>query len=266
MTSTLATRVMGEQGSPIVLLHGLVASGIYWGAAYDSLARQHCLVVPDLLGFGGSVGPSSGYGPDDHVQALLTCLDEVGASEPAVIGAHSLGSLIAIRLAATHPDRVAGLIAFGPPLYGDRSAALTHVGGTGPMGRLFVLPGRMAQNACGWVCDHRDLSAWIAQATHPGLPPPIAADGVRHSWSAYSETLERVILASEAARWLAQLDCPTRLIAGDRDRVVDHALLAGLDSVVTTTRETWTGGHDLPLARPLDCVKAISDAAGGTGR
>lgn len=261
-TSTLVARVNGEQGTPVVLLHGLVASGIYWGAAYDRLAADHRLVVPDLLGFGRSPRPLSGYRPDDHVDALIRCLDDLEVEEPAVIGAHSLGSLIAIRLAATHPERVAGIVAFGPPLYRDRSSALAHAGGTSPMGRLFVLPGRTAELACRWVCDHRAIAGTLAIATHPGLPPPIAADGVQHTWESYSETLERVILAAEAGTWLAAATCPVRLVAGDRDRVVDNAFLSELRTrhrAVTT--ETWPGGHDVPLALPHESVDAIRGLA-----
>lgn len=261
-TSSLAARINGDDGPPIVLLHGLVASGIYWGGAYDALAQQHRLVVPDLLGFGRSPRPLSGYGPDDHVRALVTCLDELDITEPAVIGAHSLGSLIAIRLAATHPDRVAGIVAFGSPLYPDRPSALAHVGGTSPMGGLFVLPGRTAELACRWVCDHRELSAKLTIVTHSGLPPPIAADGVQHTWESYSETLERVILAAEAGTWLAAVTCPVRLVAGARDRVVDRAFLSELPTrqrAVTT--ETWPGGHDLPLALAHESVDAIREAA-----
>ncbi len=261
VTSSLAARVIGESGSPVVLLHGLVASGIFWGASYDALARQHRLVVPDLLGFGRSPRPTSGYGPDDHVRALLACLDDLGVTEPATIGAHSLGSLIAIRLAATHPDRVSGIVAFGPPLYRDRRSARAHVAGTGPMGPLFVLPGRTAQIACRWVCDHRALSAKLAELTHPGLPPAIAADGVQHSWDSYSETIDRMILANEAPTWLSQVRCPVRLVAGDRDRVADHKFLGQLPLIVDGVAvETWSGGHDLPLAWPRECAHAIAGA------
>ena len=61
MLSPLAARVFGE-GTPIVLLHGLGASGVYWGSAYDRLGDGHRLVVPDLLGFGASPRPPAGYG------------------------------------------------------------------------------------------------------------------------------------------------------------------------------------------------------------
>ena len=242
----------------MVLLHGLVGSGMYWGAAFDELALDHRLVVPDLLGFGRSPRPAAGYGPDDHVDALLGCLDELGVTEPVVIGAHSLGTLIAIRAAATHTERVERVVAFGPPLYPDRAAAVTHVGGTSPMGRLFVLPGRTAERACRWVCNHRDLASRLAVATHPGLPPPIAADSVQHTWDSYSETLERVILEADAPTWLASVACPVRLIAGDRDCVVDHSFLLQLRAGhPQVTVDDWTGGHDLPLGRPQDCVAAI---------
>lgn len=262
-TSALAARTLGEQGSPVVLLHGLVASGLWWGGAYDVLARRHRLVVPDLLGFGRSPRPTSDCGPDDHVGALLTCLDELGISEPVTIGAHSLGSLLAIRLAATHPDRVAGVVAFGPPLYADRRAALAHLGAAGPMGRLFVLPGATAHVACRVICRHRGVAARIGVLTHPSLPPPIAADSVQHTWASYSQTLERVILAAEGRDWLTAVHSPVRLIAGDRDRVVDHHFLSRLPGEVDgLTVDVWAGAHDLPLVRPRDCVEAIAQMAG----
>ena len=67
-TTALSVRVLGDTGPPIVLLHGLVASGVFWGGAYDRLADHHRLVVPDLLGFGRSPRPASGYGAADEVE------------------------------------------------------------------------------------------------------------------------------------------------------------------------------------------------------
>jgi len=72
-----------------VLLHGLVASGIYWGGAFDRLGEQHRLVVPDLLGFGRSPRPADGYGPDDHIDAIITCLDDLGIAARNITVARS---------------------------------------------------------------------------------------------------------------------------------------------------------------------------------
>ena len=260
-TSSLSVRVLGDVGPPILLLHGLVSSGIYWGGAYDGLADRHRLVVPDLLGFGQSPHPPSGYGPDDHIAALNACLDDLGITEPVVIGAHSLGSLIALRLAATHPERVAAIVAFGSPIYADARAALAHVAGTGAMGRLFVLPGRTSEIACQWVCGHRVLAARVAVVTHPDLPPEIAAAAVQHTWSSYSQTLEHVILAAEVASWLDKIACPVTLVAGDDDPVIDHRYLRVLaDANPNITLLERPGKHDLPLTDPTDCAALIEAA------
>lgn len=65
----LAVRGLGS-GSPTLLLHGLLGSNRYWGGAFDRLADQGLLLVPDLLGFGASPRPLSGYGAGEHGRTL----------------------------------------------------------------------------------------------------------------------------------------------------------------------------------------------------
>ncbi len=254
----LAVRTLGETGPPVLLLHGMVASGVFWGAAYDDLAAEHRLIVPDLLGFGGSDRPATGYGPDDHVRAVLDCLDALGVDEPVTIGAHSLGCLVALRLAVGHPHRVRGIVGFGPPVYPDAAAARAHIGSSGPMARLFVLPGPIAERACDWLCGHHRIATALAVLTHPRLPTAIAADAVAHSWASYSQTMSRVILDSGAGRWVGRVDVPVELVAGDRDQVVDRRFLTSL--VLTTGIEVhvWPGRHDLPLVDPRRCAATIA--------
>ncbi len=256
---SLAVRTLGETGPPMLLLHGLVASGIYWGAAYDSLADHHRLVVPDLLGFGGSDRPKSGYGPDDHVEAVIGCLDALGLHGPVTIGAHSLGCLIGLRMAASHPERVTGLVGFGPPLYANRADARARIGASGPMARLFGLPGPVAELSCGWVCAHHGLAAHLAVLAHPRLPAPVAADAVEHNWTSYSQTLTKVILDAGAVGWLDTAGPPVRFVAGNRDRVVHRHFLQQLGLAAGVTVEIWPGRHDLPLVDGERCAAAISE-------
>lgn len=264
-TSSLSVRLLGDTGPPILLLHGLVASGLYWGGIYDQLAEHNRLLVPDLLGFGRSPRPASGYGPDDHAEAVIACLDALDITEPVVIGAHSLGCLIALRLAVVHPERVAAIVAFGPPLYPGTAAARAHITAASPIGRLFVLPGRVAQAACKWMCNHRTLAARLVVLTHPGLPPEIAADGVQHIWASYSQTIQQLILAAQAQTWLDRISCPVHLVAGSHDPVVDHGYLRQLPTRHPAIKLTeWPGRHDLPLSQPAGCVTLIAAAANST--
>lgn len=255
----LAVRTLGDTGSPVVLLHGLVASGVFWGAAYDRLAERDRLVVPDLLGFGRSDRPDHGYGPDDHVQALIGCLDALGIDEPVTIGAHSLGCLIALRMASSHPERVAGVVGFGPPLYADRADARARIGASGPMARLFALPGPLAEYFCRWLCDHHTIAARLAVLTHPRLPAAVAADAVEHSWTSYSQTLTKVILDAGGVEWFRTVDTPMQFVAGDRDRVVDRRFLALLRAAHRVAVQIWPGRHDLPLVEPERCATTIAD-------
>jgi len=261
--ASLAVRTLGTSGSPIVFLHGLGASGSYWGVAYDRLAGRHRLVFPDLLGFGRSPRPRSGYGPDDHANAVAKCVHEIGAvDEPALLVGHSLGTLIALRMAATYPELVAGVVGFGPPIAPTRDALWHRLGDMGPGARLFELHTRCAELACRELFErHTAVAARAARWWWRDLPVEIAADGVRHSWSSYCETIARVVLAAEAPAWLEATTVPVQLIVGSEDTVSDlpfvQALSTQLPHVTTTVWPHAT--HDVPLAFGPACRLAIED-------
>jgi pimeloyl-ACP methyl ester carboxylesterase len=259
----LAVRTLGTTGPPVVLLHGLAASGRYWGAAYDGLAVDHRLVVPDLLGFGRSPRPAAGYGPDDHADAVVRCLQDVGAAdEPALLVGHSLGTLVALRLADRYPELVAGVVGFGPPIAPGLDAVRHRLGAMGPGARLFGLDTRWAELACHGLCErHVAIAARLARWWRRDLPAEVAADAVQHSWSSYCETLTRVVLAAEAPAWLEGITVPVHLIVGSEDPVPDVAYLEALCARlpnVTTAR--WPqAGHDAPLVHGAACRVEIEE-------
>jgi pimeloyl-ACP methyl ester carboxylesterase len=259
----LTARVLGASGRPVVLLHGQAGSGRYWSGHYDQLAARARLVVPDLLGFGDSPRPGVSYDPDTHADAVLACLDELGVQDRAVLVAHSLGCVVALRLAARHPDRVAAVVGFGPPVYRSPAEARWHLARTGLATRLFALDTRFARAAYSWVCGaHPTLAGRVARVLRPDLPAPIARDAVRYSWHSYSDTLRRLILAAPGAAWVPQLQVPVRLIVGRTDRVPDADLLFELAAAQPSlTVQIWpTGGHDLPLTHPRACRAAVHSA------
>ncbi len=259
-TATLAYRVEGGGRPATVLLHGLFASGRYWGAAYDSLAEESALFVPDLAGFGRSVEVADGFGPEVHADMVACTMTEVGvAGQPVVMGAHSLGCLVAIQVARRHPDLVAGIVAFSPPLYADAAAARRCLSRSNPLVWFFVVSPPLSEAVCDWMCQHPNLAGRLGRILRPELPTPLAEDRVKHTYRSYSQTLAKVVVAAGAAGWIEDVAVPIHLVAGDHDDLVDRAFLRDLsERYPHVSLSVWPdAGHELPLTHPAACVAEI---------
>lgn len=105
-------RTLGERGPAIVLVHGLGSSGADWGTLMPDLARAHRVYALDLLGYGRSDKPRDGdYSIAAQTELVRSFMDALHIGRADVIGV-SMGGWIAMRLAATHRDRVTRLVLF----------------------------------------------------------------------------------------------------------------------------------------------------------
>jgi pimeloyl-ACP methyl ester carboxylesterase len=97
------------EGLPLrfVLVHGLASNARMWDGVGLALAELgHGSVAVDLRGHGASPKPNDGYDFDSVVGDLLPLLPT--DSRPVVAG-QSYGGNVVVHLAATHPERVAGI-------------------------------------------------------------------------------------------------------------------------------------------------------------
>lgn len=98
-------------GRPVVLVHGNPTWGYLYREFIPALvAAGYRAIVPDHLGFGRSEKPGGGdiYKLAGHVQRLEGLLESLELAG-AVVVPHDWGGPIALRWAARHPSRVAGL-------------------------------------------------------------------------------------------------------------------------------------------------------------
>jgi len=102
-------------GTPLLLLHGLGASGAVWASFARRLNPPWQCIAPDLRGHGESDHPIAGYEGQDYAGDLAAFMDQLELESAPVIG-HSLGALVAIALAAGYPGRVSALVLLDPPL------------------------------------------------------------------------------------------------------------------------------------------------------
>jgi pimeloyl-ACP methyl ester carboxylesterase len=96
-------------GAPVLVLHG-------WGASIEAvypiltgLAPVATVYALDLPGFGQSEQPPSPWGVEDYQEFLAAFMVALAIESPTIVG-HSNGGRIAIRMAATEPERAARLV------------------------------------------------------------------------------------------------------------------------------------------------------------
>ena len=112
-------------GVPMIFLHGVTDSGRAFEPVLDRLPDTIHAWSITQRGHGGSSKPDEGDTYADMAEDVREFMD-VFALPSAVIVGHSMGSMAAQRFAASHPDRVAGLVLIGASTP-DRSGALASV-------------------------------------------------------------------------------------------------------------------------------------------
>jgi pimeloyl-ACP methyl ester carboxylesterase len=86
-----------------------------WQAFARRLNPPWQCAAPDLRGHGDSEKPPAGYEPQDYARDIARLINSLGSGAVHVIG-HSLGALVALALAAHHPDTVSAAVLLDPPL------------------------------------------------------------------------------------------------------------------------------------------------------
>lgn len=107
----LSTRYLkaGNEGLPLVLLHGDADSALDWSWVLPELAATHRVYAPDFPGFGDSAKPNVIYSVDFLVQFVVDFLTALDIEQAVLVG-NSLGGLVALRFALSRPEQVAALV------------------------------------------------------------------------------------------------------------------------------------------------------------
>src|SRR5262245_14054220 len=97
------------EGPSVALLHGLGGAASHWTAVAAALAETCRVLVPELPGHGASTALPA------PVPTLDAYADRIGAvlDAPAVLVGHSLGGVVALRLALRRPQLVRGVVLAG---------------------------------------------------------------------------------------------------------------------------------------------------------
>ena len=225
----LPTRYLraGTMGPPLVLLHGVGDNAFDWQWVMPALASTHRVYALDLPGSGGSAKPLTDYSPAFFTRFVAAFLDALSVDRATVMG-NSLGGLVGLRLALAEPERVTalGLVSSGglgrEVTYVLRSMALPGYG------KLAVAWGKKrpgaAQRAVGRAAQifARPWDApreWIKEQYRLARLPVFLEAQLATVRAQVGLKGQREVLVDR----LVQLERPTILVWGTRDRVLPYS-------------------------------------------
>jgi haloacetate dehalogenase len=98
---------MGGTGDAVLLLHGFPQTHAMWGYIAPMLAQGHCVICPDLRGYGASHKPAdvAAYSFREMASDPIGLMDHLGIDRFHVVG-HDRGGRTAHRMALDIPERI----------------------------------------------------------------------------------------------------------------------------------------------------------------
>jgi pimeloyl-ACP methyl ester carboxylesterase len=193
-------RVQGS-GPPLILLHGLAGSFDWWNRNTDLLSQRYQTYCIDLAGFGGSRRLHSAH-IEQIAPSVTAWMEELGIQRASLVG-HSMGGLIASRIAVESPDRVNKLILVD-------AAFLSFNAGT-------------AKRSVGLMRALRSIPR--------DFFPVFARDALRaHPVSMISATYE--LLKRDWSAHLGAIDVPTLIIWGENDTITPLKIGEAINGII----------------------------------
>ncbi|MFF7728355.1 alpha/beta fold hydrolase [Streptomyces sp. NPDC008001] len=246
-----ATTVHGS-GPGLLLAHGAGGSiaGNY-APVIPALAEHHTVVAPDYPGSGATPRSDAPLTLDGLVDGIVAAADEAGLDTFTLLG-YSLGTLVSVRTAARHPDRVRGLVltaGLARPDNRTRSSLaiwkrLLEAGDTEGFAHFVALSG--FGEAFFNALPEREVPAFL-EVIAAGVPAGAAEQAA-------------VVAASDTTPHLAGISVPTLVIATLQDTLVapsNSRFLAG--HIPGAEYVELDAGH-VPMAeKPREWEKLILD-------
>ncbi|MFD9692597.1 alpha/beta fold hydrolase [Kitasatospora sp. NPDC059088] len=278
----------GEGGDPLLLIMGLGATRFWWpdGLVAELVGRGFHVVAYDQRDAGEStrlpdrrVGPpikallqreAPAYGVEDLTDDAIAVLDALGWKGAHLFG-HSMGGLVAQRIAIRHPQRVLSLTTSAAvPSDGKGLSVLRYL-------RLACLPRFARLHYPETPQGNLDLAVAVARIlAAPGRP--VEERDVRefvekeaaHEVASFrdAKAQSRQIGAKWHGGRLGEITAPTLVLHGERDPLLRVASARAIAAAVPGARLRLVPGVGHFLARDVwttyaDELRALADRAVG---
>jgi len=225
------------QDPPVIFLHGLGRSASVWDGMADTVSDKHIRMVAfDLLGFGQSPKPQTiKYDVDDHARAVIKSIQGMRLGRPVVIVGHSMGCLVAVRVARLKPKLVQHLVLYEMPLY----AGL-------PDKRIYKMRLNVYFKLYEKIIDYKPIFSGQGRGRAQKLAEKITGFAINNeTWKPFIRSLKHTIMEQQTNLDIKELQLPMDIIYGSRDRLVIRGQTKEIfgDDVLNVTAHTIRENH-----------------------
>jgi pimeloyl-ACP methyl ester carboxylesterase len=253
-------------GAPLILLHGAgsMVEDFESSGLIELAAKKYRVIAFDRPGFGHTARPRGTIWTAEAQADLIAAALEQMRIPAAIVLGHSWGTLVALALAAKHPQHVRSLILVSGCYYPDASANAIALS-------PFAIP------LIGDLINHT-VSPLLGRLAWPSLlrkmfspsPIPEKFDGFPEEMAVRPSQIrataaEAALMIPSAGRLQAQyrlLDIPVAIIAGTDDEIVDNRQSAHLHrDIPRSTLQYLPGAGHMVHQTATDTVMAAIDLA-----
>mgnify|MGYP001822965434 FL=1 len=250
---------LGEQGSSVILLHGIGASVEDWLLNVHALAERHRVYALDMVGFGRSDKPSAPYTAPYMAQFVKDFMDCLGIDRAHLAG-HSMGGGVALQFVIRFPEKVQKLVLAASAGLGKKLYLPFRVCTLPRIGERLTRPSRKgtAQLIEDAVYDPALVTDEWVELGYEMAALPGAQDAVLSALrsSCNLRGMRRDVIAPVVAN-LASISAPTLIIWGKQDRILPVIQAYVADEGIPNSRlhSLDRCGH-IPQ---LECAEAFND-------
>lgn len=238
-------------GAPLVLIHGLASSMSLWAGLDQSQLANSEIISYDLRGHGASERPGGAHTLAKHVADLKGLLSALSIQRATFAGL-SLGGMIAMELAASNPEMVAGLALL------DTTAAFPQE----TRDLFFELASSASFNGMPAVTD-RFLQLSFSPHFREANPKMFTTvrKGMLASDAASIAAASRMVAKIDLHPRLSAIQCPVAVIVGAEDQLTPPALAEDLTSCIQGAKLhiVEDSGHASPVEQPQEVTKLLAE-------